>query len=135
MLRRLLIAFFILTNLTSQVSVAYACGMMGGAPVVLKHCCCQPDEAAPTGDEVAEGMGCCQTVVDMPDGPGDQVGNLQAGTKLPDYNPQPLPPALVPVLLSFVLQPSQSHATVWDEARDHGLSGTDLYLRTQRLRI
>jgi hypothetical protein len=135
MLRRLLIAFFILANLSSQVSVAYACGMMGGAPVLMKHCCCEPDETAPPSGDVADGQGCCQTIVRIADGPGDQVGSLQAVPKLPDYNPQPLPPAIVPVLLSLVLLQTQSHDPLWDEARDHGLYGTDLYLRTQRLRL
>jgi hypothetical protein len=136
MLRRLLIAFFILINLTSQVSVAYSCAMMGDAPVVMKKCCCDPEERGSHCDKSMSGEnGCCDTVVDVTDGTGGQVGNLHAATKLPDYKPQPLPPAVFPVLLSLVMLPAQGQESVWDEARDHGLYGTDLYLRTQRLRI
>lgn len=134
MLRRLLTLFFIIANLTTQVSVAYACGMMAAGPVVLKQCCCQPDQAAPSCDEMAEGKGCCQQVVDVAEGPGDHVGSLHADTKLPEYKPQPLPPAFLPVLLAIVV-PSQSHEIAWEQSRDLSLYGTDLYLRTQRLRL
>lgn len=135
MLRRLFAIFFIFANLSMQVSVAFSCGMMGGATVVLKHCCCHSGKSDSDCNETTMAKGCCQQVVQVADGPGDQIGGLHAATKLPDYNPQPLPPALVPVLLSLVLLPAQDHESIWDEVRDHGLYGTDLYLRTQRLRL
>lgn len=136
MLRRLAIFFVLIAILTSQVSasVAYACGMMGGAPVVLKHCCCDP-KAAPGCDEAASRKGCCHTVVDIAAGAGDQGGGLvSSSVKLPSFDPQPLPALLIPVLLSLALPP-QVAFVAWDEAGEHGLYGTDLYLRTQRLRL
>lgn len=134
MLCRLLILFFILANLTSQVSMAYSCAMMGEAPVVLKKCCCNPEERVSHCDKNMSGeKGCCDQVVDVADGPGDQAGNVAAAIKLPDFDPHVLP-ALLPVLLALVL-PSQAHSVTWDVSRDHSLNGTDLYLRTQRLRL
>nr|ART35495.1 A379 [uncultured bacterium] len=134
MLRRLLILFFILANLTSQVSMAYSCAMMGEVPVMLKKCCCDPEERVSHCDKSMSGeKGCCDQVVDVADGPGDQAGNVAAPVKLPDFDPQVLP-ALLPVLLALVL-PSQAHSVTWDVSRDHSLNGTDLYLRTQRLRL
>lgn len=147
MFRRVFLLLFILINLTTQVSVAFACGMMGDTPVVMKKCCCKSERMTPPTDRMADGMAkgtaggarCCEQIVEIQQGPGDQVGGIHSATQLPDYKPQPqpqpLPPALVPVLLSFVLQPAQRHELVWDQARDHGLYGTDLYLRTQRLRL
>lgn len=135
MVRRLAIFFVLIAILTSQVSVnvAYACGMMGGAPVVLKHCCCDPNTATPDGDEAASHKGCCHAVVEIATGPGDQSG-LVSSVKLPSFDPQPLPALLIPVLLSLAL-PTQTAFVAWDEVGDHGLYGTDLYLRTQRLRL
>lgn len=134
MLRRLLILFFIIVNLTSQVSLAYSCAMMGDAPVVMKKCCCDSEERVSHCDKSMSGeTGCCDQVVDVSDGPGDQAGNVAAAVKLPDFDPHTLP-ALLQVLFALVL-PAQSASVTWDAARDHSLYGTDLYLRTQRLRL
>lgn len=133
MIRRFLILLFVIANLSTQVSVAYACAMMGTTTQVVKHCCCKTDQAQPDCDESSMGEGCCATVVDVADGPGDLAGNIGSATKLPDIDPQMLP-ALLPVLLALV-QPSQTATVTWDPARDHSLYGTDLYLRTQRLRL
>lgn len=134
MLRRLIIMFLVFASLTSQVSVAFACGMMGGAPVVAKHCCCEQEMAGPGCDHSASGKGCCTKIVEISVGPGHQVGDLAAPVKLPSYDPQPLSPALLPALFALTL-PAQPNELTWDEIGDHGLYGTDLYLRTQRLRI
>lgn len=132
MLCRLFTIFFILATLSTQASVAFSCAMKGGAAVVQTHCCCEPDEASPARDATSEG-GCCQRVVDVPDGAGDQVGSLHTTTKLPDYKPHSLSPALVPALL--VLVPARNQAPVWEEASDPGFDKAHLYLRTQRLRL
>lgn len=133
MLRRLLVLFFILTNLTAQAGVAYSCAMMGGAPVIVPQCCCDPELRTSTCHESSSGAGCCQQVVDVADGPGDQVGAVHEPSQLPDFKPQPLP-ALLPTLFALFVAPA-SHQAVWDASRDHGLNGTDTYLRTQRLRL
>ena len=134
MLRRLLILFFILTNLTSQVSVAYSCAMMGDAPVVVKKCCCDPEARVSHCDKSMDGEnGCCDTVIDVTAGASDQVGSVAATVKLPDFDPHVMP-ALLPVLFALVL-PSQTATDHWDASRDHSLYGTDLYLRTQRLKL
>lgn len=134
MLRRFLILVFILGNLSSQVSVAFACGMLAGAPVVLEHCCC-PQVAAPgNDDDTADGKGCCRKLVEISAGFGDQASNVAAPVKLPAYEPQILPPALLPALFSIAL-PAPSQAMAREESGGQGLYGTDLYLRTQRLRL
>ncbi|TXH04497.1 MAG: hypothetical protein E6R07_07480 [Nevskiaceae bacterium] len=134
MLRRLIIAFLVFASLTSQVSVAFACGMMGSAPVVVKHCCCEHESAGSGCDPFASGKSCCQPIVEIAVGPGEQIGDIVAPIKLPNYDPQPLSPALLPVPLALALS-VQSHVMLGNPAGDHGLYGTDLYLRTQRLRI
>lgn len=137
MLRHLFTVFFILASLSTQASVAYACAMKAGTQVVHAQCCCEPDEAQAPSQELAEaagGAGCCQRVIDVPDGAGDQVGGLNAGTKLPDYQPQTLPPVLAPVLFSFV-QLQQVDEPAWERLPGDGRYGTDLYLRTLRLRL
>lgn len=134
MLRRLVIAFFVLANLISQVSVAYACGMMGGAPVVAKHCCCPGEMTGATRGEPAANKDCCHKVVEVLPGPADQLGALSAPIKLPAYDAQPLPPALLPALVAILI-PVRSLDAGWVEADDSGPLGTDLYLRTQRLRL
>ena len=134
MLRRLLILFFILTNLTSQVSVAYSCAMMGDAPVVVKKCCCDPEVHVSHCEKGMSGeKRCCDTVVDVTAGASNQVSSVAAAVKLPDFDPHVLP-ALLPVLAALVL-PSQAATDRWGASRDHSLYGTDLYLRTQRLRL
>ena len=50
-----------------------------------------------------------------------------------DFDPHVMP-ALLPVLFALVL-PSQTATDHWDASRDHSLYGTDLYLRTQRLKL
>lgn len=134
MLRRLIIAFFVFASLTSQASVAFACGMMGSATTVVKHCCCEQDMAGPGCDHSASGKGCCTTIVEVSVGLSDQVGDIAAPVQLPDYDPQLLSPVLLPTLLTLQWLP-QPKELAWDEVSDHGLYGTDLYLRTQRLRI
>jgi hypothetical protein len=133
MLRRLLILFFIFTNLTAQAGVAYACAMMGGAPVVVKQCCCDPDARTAQCQQAPSGAGCCEQVVDIADGPGDQVGAVHNPSQLPDFKPQPLP-AVLPAVFALLVVPVSGEA-VWDASHDHGLNGTDTYLRTQRLRL
>lgn len=136
MLRRLIFALFLFASLTSQVSVAFACRMMGdGQPVAVKHCCCKgmaPDTGG--GHSTAEGKGCCQIVIDVSPGPGHQVGHVQAETKLPDLSPHLLSPVLLSVLFSLVLEPA-SPGAFWDARRDTALNEPNLYLRTQRLRL
>ncbi|WP_420466700.1 hypothetical protein [Panacagrimonas sp.] len=132
MLRRLFALFFVIASLTPQAGTAFSCLMMGGPP--QQHCCCDPDEVAPANPDAAQQVGCCQPVVEIAAGPGDHSGGLPAGAKLPDYQPQAVSPVLAPVLLAFVL-PSQVNDPGWYVPRDHGLYGTDLYLRTQRLRL
>ena len=134
MLRHLLVLLFIVANLSSQVSVAYACAMGDGAPKVMRHCCCKKPEVQEGCDKGAMGKGCCQTVIDVSPGPGNQVGHVQAESKLPDLTPQLLSPALLPALLSLVLEPT-SPAEFWEARRGPARYGTDLYLRTQRLRL
>lgn len=134
MLRHLFTVFFILASLSTQASVAYACAMKAGTQVVHAHCCCEPDEAQAPSQEPAEGVGCCLPVIDVPDGAGDQVGGLRAGAKLPDHQPQAMSPVLAPAVLAFV-QPSPVDDPGWYVPRDQGLYGTELYLRTQRLRL
>lgn len=133
MLRRLILLLFILTNLTTQVSAAYSCQMMGDTSVILKHCCCHPERVASACKDTSSGKGCCH-LADVVASADDHAGSLQAAMKLPDHKPQPLPPALLPVLKSVAI-PSETHKVIWEEARDHSLYGTDLFLRTQRLRL
>lgn len=125
---------FVFASLTSQASVAFACGMMGSALTVVKHCCCEQDVAGPGCDHSASGKGCCTTIVEVSVGPSDQVGDIASPVKLPNYDPQSLSPVLLPTLLSLKLL-AEPNKLAWDEVGDHGLYGTDLYLRTQRLRI
>jgi hypothetical protein len=136
MLRRLIFTLFLLANLTSQVSVAFACGMMaGGHPVVVKHCCCKGMAADAGGAHpTADGKNCCQIVVDVSPGPGHQMGHVQAETKLPDLSLHLLSPVLLPALFSLVLEPASS-GVFWEARRDTTLNGLDLYLHTQRLRL
>lgn len=134
MLRRLIITFLVLASLTSQASVGFVCAMMTGTPVVQKHCCCEHGSAPRSCDSSDSGGGCCRTVVEIPAGPGDQVGGITASVKAPNYDPQPLPPVLLPVVLTLAL-PIPSLEPAWDEASDHVFVGTHLYLRTQRLRL
>lgn len=133
MLRHLFVLFFILTNLTGQVSAAYSCAMTGGAPVVLKHCCCDSDAKAPASDESDGAPGCCKKMVEVAGSAGDQVAELQANVKVPQFDPQALP-ALLPALFAMLVPPT-SHEAEWEPSETHGLYGTDLYLRTQRLRL
>lgn len=134
MLRRLIIMLFVFASLTSQVSVAFACGMMGNASTVVKHCCCEQDMAGPGCDHSDSGKGCCTKIVEVSVGLNDQVSGIASPAKLPNYDPQPLSPVLLPTLLTLQLL-AQPNKLVWDDVSDHGLYGTDLYLRTQRLRI
>jgi hypothetical protein len=141
MLRRLLITLFVLASLASQASVAYACEMMKSAPVVLKHCCCKEMTADKGCDPASGGIhvsagdrNCCKPVVDISAGPGDQLAGIAAQVKLPDHDPQDLLPVLLPALLAIAL-PVQSRELAWNVASDRALHGTDLYLRTQRLRL
>lgn len=135
MVRRLAIAFVVIASLTSQASagVAYACGMMGGATTVLSYCCCHPDTAAPC-QEAGGSKSCCQIVPQISVAGDEQTGDIAAPVKLPDYNPHLLTPALLPALPAVTL-PVQSHKALWAEASNYGHYGTNLYLRTQRLRI
>lgn len=135
MLRRLIFTLFLFANLTSQVSVAFACGMMGtDQPVVVKHCCCKGMATQAAGDHFeADGKACCQIVVDVSPALGNQVGHVPAATKLPDLSPHLLSP-LLPALFSLVLEPASPgvfREARWETARE----GHNLYLRTQRLRL
>lgn len=134
MLRRLIITFLVFASLTSQASVGFVCAMMAGASVVQKHCCCEHGIAPRNCDSSDSGKGCCRTVVEIPAGSGDQVGGIAAVVKAPNYDPQPLPPVLLPALFALSL-PVPSLESAWDETSDHSFTGTDLYLRTQRLRL
>jgi hypothetical protein len=134
MLRRLIIMLFVFASLTSQASVAFACGMMGSASTVVKHCCCEQDVAGPGCNHSASGKGCCTKIVEVSVGLSDQVGDIASLVKLPNYDPPPLSPVLLPTPLTLKFPPPSKELT-WDEVSDHGLYGTDLYLRTQRLRI
>lgn len=132
MLRRLFTLFFIIASLTPQAGIAFSCAMMIGPP--QQHCCCDPDELVPAEPGGSEEASCCQVVVQIADGPGDQIGGLHASSKLPDYNPQILPPVLAPVLLSLKSS-TRVDVLAWDASQDNGPPGTDLYLHTQRLRL
>lgn len=136
MIRRFLISLLVFASLSSQVSVAFACGMMGGEhTVVVKQCCCEhPGVGGPTCDPSAKTRDCCHKVVELSAGPGDQVGGLAATVRLPPYDPQALPPVLLPAVYALAL-PVSAPARHWYEHSERSFYGTRLYLRTQRLRL
>lgn len=134
MMRRLILVFFVLASLTSQASVAFACKMMGGTAVVMEHCCCKGMTASPGYGDSVNNKNCCQPVVHLSVGIGDQVGHLVTSVKLPSPAPQALLPILLPAVLAVAL-PVQPTERSWDEFGDRPLHGKDLYLRTQRLRL
>lgn len=134
MFRSLLVLLFIVANLSGQVSVAYACTMGDGAPKVMRHCCCKKAEIRAAHDAGEMIKVCCQVVVDVSPGPGQQVGHVQPEPKLPDLSPNLLSPVLLPALCSLVLEPA-SPGAFWNARQDTALSEPNLYLRTQRLRL
>lgn len=134
MFRRLLIALFILANLTSQVSVAYACGMMGGEMKVLKHCCCHGMKMKAAESEEADGAkDCCEEIVQISDEISDQSAAVKFDSKLPTIDPQ-LAQVLLPALLG-ILVPVQTSEVAWSDQDSPPFYGSDLYLQTQRLRL
>lgn len=134
MLRRLLAILIALTILIPQVSVAFACTMMGEAPMLLDRCCCDPAPSAERVGEDEDATDCCEEVAVIADGPGNQVAHRQVPAALPDHEPQTLPPVLLPALFALLLPPP-AQAPAWDTAHHPGPHGTDLYLRTHRLRL
>ena len=110
-------------------------GVSGEHTVVVKQCCCEhPGVGGPTCDPSAKTRDCCHKVVELSAGPGDQVGGLAATVRLPPYDPQALPPVLLPAVYALAL-PVSAPARHWYEHSERSFYGTRLYLRTQRLRL
>jgi hypothetical protein len=134
MLRRLLILVFILANLTTQVSTAYACAMMGPKLVVSAHCCCKATDASHKSVESDAGKGCCQKIVKVSFGVSIVAAGPNAHVKAPSFDPAHVvivAAAALPVV-SLASQRKRDEWTDYDPAHPDGNS---LYLRTQRLRL
>ncbi len=134
MLRRLLILVFVIANLTSQVSVAYACAMMGPTKVVSAQCCCKTGAMVPSCAAAAGDKDCCQKVVKVSAGPTDELASVAADVKVPSFDPLPVPAAQTAEfpLVAFNAQRERDEWTEYDPDHPHG---TSLYLSTQRLRL
>lgn len=136
MFRRLLIALFVITHLTGPIGAAYAysCAMMGAAPALMKQCCCDPDEATPPCDGEGSATGdCCEKVVIVTDLPGDEAGQTASPPNPLKWPPQAFPAA--PAMMLSVALTSLPGDASWEEVHRFAPLGTDLYLRTLRLRL
>lgn len=129
MLRKLLIYLFILTNLSAQVSTAFACEMTG--QVAMEHCCCDGDGmTAPTSPSDDP---CCRQIslVTAADGATADLGKSASQKSALDLDTLPLLAAAVAVLLPDVMETATAALLPDAVAR----SGTLTYLHTLRLRI
>jgi hypothetical protein len=132
-LRKLLVYLFIVTSLSAQARIAFACDMMGK---VMDDCCCEEMQAPRSPEEPSLGAAdaCCTTVAVID---ADQSGASDSAKSAfkalnPDLQPQPL--AVVPS--TTALPVSRKFATL-HEVPPESLSrrGTLTYLNTLRLRI
>ncbi|MGQ0586536.1 MAG: hypothetical protein ACT4PK_04970 [Gammaproteobacteria bacterium] len=133
MLRKLLVYLFIVTSLSAQARVAFACDMMGK---VMDDCCCEEMQAlrSPEQPSVGAADACCTpvTVVDA-----DQAGTSDTAKSAvkalnPDLQPQPV--AVAPIATPFAVARKLSTSR---EVPPESMSrpGTLTYLSTLRLRI
>lgn len=134
MLRRLLILVFVLANLTTQVSTAYACAMMGPKTVVSEHCCCKSTTASQKSVHSEAGKGCCQKIVKVSFGASVDAAGPVAHVKAPNFDQTPVL-AVVASALPVVSMTSQRERDEWTDYDPDHPHGTSLYLRTQRLRL
>ena len=134
MLRKLLVYLFIVTSLSAQARIAFACEMMGGA--LMEDCCCDQMDAPqlPKEPSASAVEPCCMQVA--------QIGADQAGTSdtaksafkalTPDLQPQPVAVATS----TAVLPVSRKFAALRDVPPESiSRPGTLTYLNTLRLRI
>ena len=131
MLRKLLVYLFIVTSLSAQARIAFACNMMGR---VMDDCCCEEMQAMRSPEKASLGAAdaCCTPVVDA-----DQTGTSDTAKSAfkalyPDLQPQPVAVATN----SAVLPVSRKFAAL-HEVLPGSISrpGTLTYLNTLRLRI
>jgi hypothetical protein len=134
MLRRLLILVFILANLTTQVSTAYACAMMGPNLVVSAHCCCKSTSASHKSAEPDAGKGCCQKIVKVSFGAAVDVAGPTVHVKVPSFDTAHVV-FIAAAALPVVSLASQRKRDEWTDYAPAHPDGNSLYLRTQRLRL
>ena len=134
MLRKLLVYLFIVTSLSAQARIAFACDMMGE---VMDDCCCEEMQAAPRSHEepsLGAADACCTTVavVDADPSGASDTGKSAFKALNPDLQPQP-----VAVATNTAVLPVSRKFAAFQEVPPESLSrpGTLTYLNTLRLRI
>lgn len=137
MLRYLLIALMLWSVPFAQAGMIMSCSMMGGEQV--RHCCCD-DDVSPQppcdGEDACPSQTpCCQLELD--DAQADAMVDFAAGSGVLknafSSSPDIAPPLLSLIKLEVrVLRPEQRWALRPIPAVS---AGTDIYLRTARLRI
>ena len=133
MLRKLLVYLFIVTSLSAQARMAFACDMMG---TVMDDCCCEEMQASRSPDEPSLDVAdACCTPVAVVD--ADQSGTSDTAKSAfkalnPDLQPQP-----VAVATNTAVLPVSRKFAALHEVPPESLSrpGTLTYLNTLRLRI
>lgn len=133
MFRKLLVYLFIVTSLSAQAKVAFACDMMGQ---VVDDCCCGEMQAPRSPDEdesVGAGNACCTpvTLIDSDHAGASDTAKTAFKALNPDLQPQP-----VAVVASTAALPvSRKAAAVQVSPKPISGPGTLTYLNTLRLRI
>ena len=133
MFRKLLVYLFIVTSLSAQARIVFACDMM---TTVMNDCCCEEMQALRSPGERSLGAtdACCMpvAVVDT-----DQAGTSDTAKSAfkalnPDLQPQPVAVATNTAVLPVFRKFAALH-----EVPPESLSrpGTLTYLNTLRLRI
>jgi hypothetical protein len=129
--RKLLVYLFIVTSLSAQAKVAFACDMMGQ---VVDDCCCGEMQAPWSPDESVGAADACCTPVTLID--TDHAGSSDtAKTAFKALNPDLQPQPVAVVASTAALPVSRKVAAVQVPPEPIARPGTLTYLNTLRLRI
>jgi hypothetical protein len=131
MLRRTLIFFFVLANLTSQASVAFTCEMMGGA--VVQHCCCPHQHVSERDSASTKSSKACCQLIEVTADQGISGDSAKTAVLLSHFESPAV--AILPAAIYLLPDPGQSETTFSPPPDSYAQFGTLTYLHTQRLRI
>jgi hypothetical protein len=133
MLRRTLIFFFILANLTSQASIAFSCEMMGGA--VVRHCCCHHQHSSDGGSTATDRSKACCHLIEITADQGISGDSAKVAAQLSHFDPSPQATAILPAAVFILPYSDRPEITFSPPPDTYTRFGTLTYLHTQRLRI
>lgn len=130
MFRKLLVYLFIVTSLSAQAKVAFACDMMGQ---VVDDCCCGEMQAPRSPDESAGAADACCTPVTLID--ADHATSDSAKTAFKALNPDLQPQPVAVVASTAALPGFRTFFALQVPPEPSSRPGTLTYLNTLRLRI